>query len=341
MQKIILPISKCIPGMITAQPIVDLKTGTTILGQNQILTEEFLNNLPNFIYTDIWIYLDSFEKVWNIPNETIENYRKYSNVLSALLSTLNESSKTSSELYITDLNDLCKQLPIDFTQNYSLIGCTNLMEQLDYATYRHSLNVAFLSVLICRWCHLGEKFEEMAITAGLLHDIGTINLSAIPAERRLTADELSEYEKHPIYSYNITQKIKNLDPEIGKAILAHHENCNGTGFPLHLSSPYISKLAKVIALADGFDLLRSKHHIFETLRILLEDEITTYDPELLLTFCQNIANYYIGVFVTLSTGDIGEVVFINPRCVYKPIIKINNQYINLFDEKNITITNIE
>ncbi len=341
MQKIILPISKCIPGMITAQPIVDLKTGTTIIGQNQILTEEFLNNLPNFIYNDIWVYLDSFSKVWNLPEKVMEDYRKYSKVLNLVLGDLNRSAKTQAQLNPDDFNQLCSQLIHDFKQNYSLLGCTNLMAQLDYTTYTHSLNVAFLGVLICRWCNLGKTMEDLVIKTGLLHDIGMINLPIDSLKKEMTPEELNEYEKHPIYGYNIANKIKELSPDVGKAILAHHETCNGTGFPLRLSSPYISKLAKIIALADAYDTLHSKHHIFETLRILLEDKLTDYDPELLFTFCNTIANYYIGVFVKLNTGEIGEVVFINPKCIYKPIIKINNRFINLYTEHQYTIVAIE
>lgn len=341
MQKIILPITKCIPGMITAQPIVDLKTGTTIIGQNQILTEDFLNNLPNFIYNDIWVYLDSFTKVWNLPEETIENYKKYSKVLSLVLGNLDHSNATHSILNLDDFEQLCTQLTLDFKQNYSLLGCTNLIAQLDYTTYTHSLNVAFLGVLICRWCNLGTNMEDLVIKTGLLHDIGMINLPTNSYKGEMTADEISEYEKHPIYGYNITSKIKELSPEVSKAILAHHENCNGTGFPLRLSSPYISKLAKVIALADAYDRLHSEHHIFETLRILLEDQLTDFDPELLFTFCNTIANYYIGVFVKLNNGEIGEVVFINPKCIYKPIIKINKRYIDLYMEHGFYITDIE
>ncbi|WP_054742582.1 HD-GYP domain-containing protein [Cellulosilyticum ruminicola] len=341
MQKIILPISKCIPGMITAQPIVDLKTGSTIIGQNQMLTEEFLNTLPNFIYNDIWVYLDSFTKVWNLPDEMIEKYKKYSEALTAVLGHFQDVAENHVDLNLDDFNKYCSQLSMDFKENYNLLGCTNLITQLDYSTYTHSLNVAFLAVLICRWCKLGKDLENLALQTGLLHDIGKLNLLNPSTSDILSPNELIEYEKHPIYGFNITSKIKDLNPEISKAILAHHETCNGTGFPLRLSAPYISKLTKIISLADAYDTLHNQYHIFETLRILLEDELTCFDPELLFTFCNIIANYYIGVFVKLNTGEIGEVVFINPKCVYKPMIRLNGRYINLFTEKQYSIIDLQ
>ena len=93
MQKIIIPISKCIPGMTTAGPIIDLKTGTTIVGQNQELTSEHIKNIQNFIHTDIWVYIDSFNKVWNLPSETIENYKKYTTALMTVVKQIDETAE--------------------------------------------------------------------------------------------------------------------------------------------------------------------------------------------------------------------------------------------------------
>lgn len=339
MQKIIVPVSKCIPGMITAGPIIDLKTGTTIVASDQELTPNSIKNILNFIHTDIWVYLDSFDKVWHLPEKTIESYKKYSETLISVVKGL-ESNNLNA---ISDFESFCDNIPVEFKANYSLLGCTNLMAQLDYNTYNHSLNVAFIALLICRWCHFDDHFTTCAIKAGLLHDIGIINLSFNPFNTKepWTPDQISEYKQHPIFSYNVVSKLKDLDPMISKAILAHHERCDGTGFPVHLSSPYINQLGKVIALADQYELLHSKSHIFNVLKTLLVDHLTEFDPKLLFTFCSCVAMYYVGTFVILSNGLIAEVVFINPNCLYRPIVKINDRFINLYEEPSIEIVAIK
>jgi len=146
MQKIILPISKCIPGMITAQPIVNLQTGVTIIGQNQELTKENLQNTDKFIHGDVWVYLDSSAKVWNLPPKTIENYKKYSKALSSVIEHITPPNDAS----FAEFEEICSNISSDFSYNYVLLGCTTLIKQLDYNTYTHSLNVAFLSTLICK-----------------------------------------------------------------------------------------------------------------------------------------------------------------------------------------------
>ena len=339
MQKIIIPAAKCIPGMITAGPVIDLKNGSTILGPNQTLTDENINSIHNFVHNDIWVYLDSFNKVWQLPEETIQSYKKYSKTVESLLSTFDPDELKG----IDDFEDLCDRLPEDFKENYALIGCTNLIEQLDYNTYNHSLNVAFIAMLICRWCNLSEQTCSYAIKAGLLHDIGVLNLSFNPYETKKpwTKEQQAEYEKHPIYSYNIISKIKDLDPIIAKSILAHHEHCDGTGYPIHITSPYISDLAKVLAIADAYDRLRHTTHIFNILHYFLEEGITQYDTRFLLKFCSNLATYYTGSFVTLSDGNIGEVVFIHPHCLYRPIVKINEEFVNLYEKPDIKIVSLK
>ena len=114
MQKIIVPVSKCIPGMITADPIIDLKTGTTIVASDQELTPNSIKNILNFIHTDIWVYLDSFDKVWHLPKETIESYKKYSETLISVVKGLESHSLNA----ISDFESFCDNIPVEFKANY-------------------------------------------------------------------------------------------------------------------------------------------------------------------------------------------------------------------------------
>lgn len=64
------------------------------------------------------------------------------------------------------------------------------------------------------------------------------------------------------------------------------------------------------------------------------------DPNILLTFITNIANYYIDIYVVLSTGESGEVVFIHPHSVHSPIVRVNEKYIDLHIEHKVKILQI-
>lgn len=339
MQKIIIPTSKCIPGMKTAQPIVDLFTGVTIIGKDQLLTEELIERIQKFIHTDIWVYLDSTDSVWHLPKEVIENYKQYSTKLEEVFGNISQNQPPT----VSELEVFCSGICEDFTQNHTLLGCTNLMKELDYTTYRHCMNVAFLSMLICRWTKQPKEIIKSVLKAALLHDIGLINLpiGIEDNEERLTEEERIEYEKHAIYSYNISEKVQGLDQLVKQAILMHHEYCDGTGFPLRLTGDKIPLIAKIITIADTYERLHIKYHVFETLKQLSQERITQFDTDMVLTFCNNVANYYIGSFVTLNTGEIGEVVFINAKAFHRPMIKINNKFINLLTQTKYYIVSVE
>ena len=63
----------------------------------------------------------------------------------------------------------------------------------------------------------------------------------------------------------------------------------------------------------------------------------TMNYTILHTFLQNIVSIYIGSKIKMNTGDIGEIVFTPPEKLYMPIVKINDDYIDLSKSKKYKI----
>jgi HD-GYP domain-containing protein (c-di-GMP phosphodiesterase class II) len=76
---------------------------------------------------------------------------------------------------------------------------------------------------------------------------------------------------------------------------------------------------------------------FDVIENMEKSSFGKLDHKIVSTFLQNIAAYYMGDFVKLSTGDIGEIVYINPFNVSKPIVKADEIYIDLAREKDVRI----
>jgi putative nucleotidyltransferase with HDIG domain len=129
----------------------------------------------------------------------------------------------------------------------------------DRMTARHSAAVARYAREIAAAAGLSEEEQELAHTAGLLHDIGKFILPdrILKGNVELTEADWVEIRKHPYEGARIVSQIDGYQP-VGDVILAHHERLDGLGYPLGLHREEIPMLSKVIAVADTYDVLTAR-----------------------------------------------------------------------------------
>jgi putative nucleotidyltransferase with HDIG domain len=155
----------------------------------------------------------------------------------------------------------------------------------DRMTARHSAAVARYSREIAAAAGMSEEDQELAHTAGLLHDIGKFILSdkILSGEADLTEADWEEIRKHPYEGARIVSEIDGYRP-VGEIILAHHERVDGLGYPRGLQSDEIPEIAKIIAVADTYDVLTARDSYreptssFEALAELRRSAGTQLDP---------------------------------------------------------------
>ncbi len=130
----------------------------------------------------------------------------------------------------------------------------------DRMTARHSAAVARYSREIAAQAGLPAEDQELVHSAALLHDIGKFVLPdniLKSGRRRLTDAEWDEIKKHPYEGARIVSQIDGYQP-IGEIILAHHERIDGKGYPRGLADQEIPELARVIAVADTYDVMTAR-----------------------------------------------------------------------------------
>lgn len=341
MPKLTIPLNECAPGMLVANPIRNMDNGLVYVGENQELTSDIIANLNKLNISEVTIFVNTWDNVWKITKETIESYNKCTEIVQKLLTQISNENVVDYEAFKSVKN----QMQESFKDNYKIIGCINLFKYADSYTYTHSINVALLSMLIGKWMKYGDNMIESLLIAGLLHDIGKMRIhsSILNKPDKLTEFEFEEIKKHPAYSYELLQNNKSISFDIKIGILMHHEKMDGSGYPYGVYSENINHIAKVLAVADIYDAMLSerpyqkKHSPFDVMQLMQEGVFGKLDTKILLTFLTNIATYYIGTYVQLSNGEIGEVVAINPACVYRPIIRVKNNYIDLYTNHSINI----
>ncbi len=100
------------------------------------------------------------------------------------------------------------------------------------------------------------RFKEMLKVAALLHDIGKIGVPDEILRKRgsLTPREIRTMREHSTIGAIILQPIKGME-EVAKAIRAHHERFDGTGYPDGLTGAEIPLVARIISVVDTFDTM--------------------------------------------------------------------------------------
>ena len=129
-----------------------------------------------------------------------------------------------------------------------------------------------------------------------LHDVGkmSINVAILRKQGPLDDDERGEMMRHPKYGYQILSASDRLQMA-AEIALNHHEQWDGGGYPVGRKGDDIPVSARIVALADIYDALRSERPYKpgfsheETRRIVLEGDhrftpASHLDPKLLKIF---------------------------------------------------------
>jgi putative nucleotidyltransferase with HDIG domain len=137
-----------------------------------------------------------------------------------------------------------------------LSGLIRTLDARDSRAARHCAAVAKFSRDIAAAVGMDEKDQELAHTAGLLHDIGRFALSDRVMDRgtQLQPGDWKAIRRHPELGAELLQDIGVYGP-VADIIRAHHERIDGRGYPLGLLGGQIPEIAKIVAVAEVYDTL--------------------------------------------------------------------------------------
>jgi putative nucleotidyltransferase with HDIG domain len=135
---------------------------------------------------------------------------------------------------------------------------TSAIDAKDPYTCGHSDRVARVAVRLAEQLGCDQKQIETIYLSGLLHDVGKIGIddNVLRKPGKLTEAEFEHIKTHAEIGYKILSDIKQLD-EVLPVVLHHHEQWNGKGYPHGLAAEDIPYLARIVAVADGFDAMGS------------------------------------------------------------------------------------
>ena len=132
------------------------------------------------------------------------------------------------------------------------------LDAKDSYTRGHSDRVAHLAKRIAPELGLSSAEIELLGTAGLVHDLGKIGVpeNVLRKTSRLTEDEFSLIKLHPEIGRKIVQEIPTSF-QLVPAALHHHKRWDGRGYLSGFAGESIPLFARILAVSDAFDAMRS------------------------------------------------------------------------------------
>ncbi|HZO36676.1 MAG TPA: HD domain-containing phosphohydrolase [Solirubrobacteraceae bacterium] len=167
-----------------------------------------------------------------------------------------------------------------------LSGLLRALDERDERAARHGAAVARFSRDIASARGLSPRDQELAHTAGLLHDIGRFALSDRVMERGTTLidPDWKSIRRHPTIGADLLRDVGLYGP-VASIVRAHHERWDGRGYPDGLEGEEIPEIARIVAVAEVYDTLtapdtyRTAMTSFEALTELRRVAGTQLDPE--------------------------------------------------------------
>ena len=181
-------------------------------------------------------------------------------------------SMSADALHRTE--SMVKNALLFITESNSLQALAKMIGH-DYQTYEHATKVLWFTVAFLRDNpYLLERIDqdyqsfdeerrmEMLRQCGvgaLLHDIGKafVSQQILNKSEPLTEVEWEVMKRHPLNGLAMLLDT-DIPGFVKKAVLHHHEDFHGGGYPLGLDGDNIGVLARVLRIVDVFDAMTSR-----------------------------------------------------------------------------------
>jgi PAS domain S-box-containing protein/putative nucleotidyltransferase with HDIG domain len=178
----------------------------------------------------------------------------------------------------------------------TLEGWARALELRDHDTEGHSRRVTDMTLRLARAMGVSEAELVHVRRGALLHDIGKMAIpdSILHKPGPLTGEEWEVMHQHPVYAYQMLSSITFLQPALDIPY-CHHEKWDGTGYPRGLKGEQIPLAARIFAVVDVWDALRSGRPYRprwpdeKVLQYIREQADKQFDPQVVEVFLRELA----------------------------------------------------
>ncbi|MCP4590696.1 MAG: hypothetical protein GY842_08125 [bacterium] len=269
------------------------------------------------------------QRVSQTMGEVEERFSQHASLASMDFQSVHEA--------VTDVLEYLGNNPVSIALLNRTLGAETYLSQ-------HAGNVFYLSMILgtaVRDCvaagrerrgHGGggaaeHRLDLLPLGLGAMFcDLGMLPLQHLyTSDEPLSDDDRRRLREHPLAG---AEALPADFSSLGRTIVqTHHENHDGSGYPVGLAGPDTHLFARVVRIADAFDAATSRHVYREAksaARVLWEMSVGPfarfYDPVIIKIFAQLIQPFPIGAKLRLADGRYAVVVRYNRRRPFLPTV---------------------
>lgn len=286
-------------GMKLAKPVVG-EDGRLLVGAGREIGEMVLKRMKSMGFQGGYIDTPGFEDI--IVNDVIPDELR---------------AKAFDALYRQDIMScvsIAKQLVQEIKYKETLkLDLLDIKNDNNYV-YKHCVSVAVFSIVLGVGYGLNEEQLNNLAVAGLLHDIGKLDIKkkVLRAKHVYNEKEMDEMKKHPINAYDTLQDYPGISSVTRNSILFHHENLDGSGY-YHVTGDKLGIFPRILRVADTYDAMtahrehRKAQSPSYTIDYIMSNVDTLFDKEVVEVFVKKFPFYPVGFTFRLSNGEMAVV----------------------------------
>jgi putative nucleotidyltransferase with HDIG domain len=230
--------------------VSDLSQDKEFLRSRLIGREEFVTYLgvPLVVKGEVRGVLEIFHRA---PLKPTDEWLDFLNTLAGQAAIAIDNATLFTDLQKSNMN-------LKLAYDTTLEGWSRALDLRDHETEGHTERVAEMTVRLAREAGMNEMDVVQIRRGALLHDIGKMAIpdTILHKPGPLTTEEWEIMRQHPGRACDLLRPIEYLSPALDIP-WCHHEKWDGSGYPQGLAGEQIPLAARLFAVVDVWDALRS------------------------------------------------------------------------------------
>lgn len=287
-------------GMVLAKSIIG-DNGSLLVKSGNTISETILNRMVSMGFQGAYIEVPTFSDI--IVDDVISD-----DIRAAAFEALRQQ-------HIVEAVQIAKKMVRELKYKETLkLDLLDIKNDKNYV-YKHCVSVAVFSIVLGIGLGLNEEQLDNLSVAGLLHDLGKLDIKkkVLNAKHIYNEKEMDEMKKHPMNAYEALKDYPFISSVSRNSILFHHENLDGSGY-YNISGEKLGIFPRILRVADTYDALTARRKYREAqspadaIEYIMSNVGTLFDKDVVDVFTKRFPIYPIGFTVRLSNHELAVIV---------------------------------